>query len=115
MKVFNLPDLGEGLQDAEVVRWLVAEGDTVSIDQPMVEMETAKAVVEVPSPFAGVIDTLHGQAGDVILVGAPLVTFRGANESASEMTAVCRVCQRLIDFSMSDESLLPRENASTSS
>ncbi len=73
MKTFNLPDLGEGLPDAEIVNWLVKEGDSVSIDQPMVEMETAKAVVEVPSPFNGVISHLHGQAGDIILTGAPLV------------------------------------------
>ncbi len=73
MKTFNLPDLGEGLPDAEIVNWLVKEGDTVSIDQPMVEMETAKAVVEVPSPFNGVITHFYGQPGDIILTGAPLV------------------------------------------
>ncbi|MRX26734.1 2-oxo acid dehydrogenase subunit E2 [Kangiella sp. HZ709] len=76
-EVFKLPDLGEGLPDAEVVRWLVNEGDTVAVDQPMVEMETAKAVVEVPSPVAGIVSKLHGQAGDVIDVGAPLVEFGG--------------------------------------
>ena len=77
MKIFNLPDLGEGLPDAEIVRWLVAEGDTVALDQPMVEMETAKAVVEVPSPFSGKITKLCGQAGDVIDVDAVLVEFDG--------------------------------------
>ncbi|NVJ66162.1 MAG: 2-oxo acid dehydrogenase subunit E2, partial [Gammaproteobacteria bacterium] len=71
------PDLGEGLPDAEVVRWLVNEGDTVAVDQPMVEMETAKAVVEVPSPVAGTVTKFYGQAGDVIEVGAPLVEFGG--------------------------------------
>ncbi|NVK21593.1 MAG: 2-oxo acid dehydrogenase subunit E2 [Kangiellaceae bacterium] len=76
-EIFKLPDLGEGLPDAEVVRWLVSEGDTVAVDQPMVEMETAKAVVEVPSPVAGVVTKLYGQAGDVIEVGAPLVEFGG--------------------------------------
>ncbi|WP_251359832.1 2-oxo acid dehydrogenase subunit E2 [Kangiella sp. TOML190] len=81
MKQFNLPDLGEGLPDAEVVRWLVKEGDTVAVDQPMVEMETAKAVVEVPSPYAGRIAKLHGQAGDVIDVGAVLVTFGEPGEA----------------------------------
>ncbi len=80
--VFNLPDLGEGLPDAEIVRWLVAEGDTLALDQPMVEMETAKAVVEVPSPFAATVAKLHGQAGDVIEVGAPLVTFGTAGSAA---------------------------------
>ncbi|WP_444998061.1 2-oxo acid dehydrogenase subunit E2 [Aliikangiella sp. IMCC44359] len=78
-EVFKLPDLGEGLPDAEIVRWLVAEGDALSLDQPMVEMETAKAVVEVPSPHSGVVAKLHGKAGDVIEVGAPLVTFAGNN------------------------------------
>ena len=75
MKQFNLPDLGEGLPDAEIVRWLVKEGDTVTVDQPMVEMETAKAVVEVPSPFSGRIAKLHGQEGDVINTGDLLVSF----------------------------------------
>jgi pyruvate dehydrogenase E2 component (dihydrolipoamide acetyltransferase) len=77
MKVFNLPDLGEGLPDAEIVRWLVKEGDSVELDQPMVEMETAKAVVEVPSPFSGKITQLCGQPGDVIEVGHVLVEFDG--------------------------------------
>ena len=76
--IFNLPDLGEGLPDAEIVRWLVAEGDSLALDQPMVEMETAKAVVEVPSPFTATVIKLHGQAGDVIDVGAPLVSFGNA-------------------------------------
>ncbi|WMS88009.1 2-oxo acid dehydrogenase subunit E2 [Pleionea litopenaei] len=83
-EVFKLPDLGEGLPDAEVVRWLVSEGDSVTVDQPMVEMETAKAVVEVPSPVAGTISKLHGQAGDVIQVGAPLVTFGGGSASTTQ-------------------------------
>ena len=83
MNVFKLPDLGEGLPDATIVRWLVKEGDTVKIDQPMVEMETAKAVVEVPSPFNGKVTKLNGQAGDVILVGADLVIFDGGDAVAS--------------------------------
>ena len=87
MKQFNLPDLGEGLPDAEIVRWLVKEGDTVTVDQPMVEMETAKAVVEVPSPYAGRIAKLHGQEGDVINTGDLLVSFGDgavAEDDASE-------------------------------
>ena len=78
MQRFNLPDLGEGLQEAEIVRWHVAVGDRVAVDQPMVAMETAKAVVEVPAPFAGVIAALHGKPGDSIATGAPLVDFEGA-------------------------------------
>ncbi len=66
MKIFNLPDLGEGLPDAEIVEWLVSEGDEIKLDEPMVSMETAKAVVEVPSPFTGMVEMLYGQAGDVI-------------------------------------------------
>ncbi|MGY6588461.1 MAG: dihydrolipoamide acetyltransferase family protein [Wenzhouxiangella sp.] len=75
MKVFNLPDLGEGLPDAEIVEWLVEEGSEVKLDQPLVSMETAKAVVEVPSPFTGRVVKFHGQAGDVIQTGAPLAEF----------------------------------------
>src|SRR5690606_22607019 len=78
---FNLPDLGEGLQEAEIVRWHVAEGDTVAIDQPMVAMETAKAVVEVPAPWAGVVQALHGKPGDTIATGAPLVDFHADAEA----------------------------------
>lgn len=72
-RVFALPDLGEGLTDAELVRWLVAVGDTVTTDQPIAEVETAKSVVEVPSPFAGRVAALHGEEGETILVGAPLL------------------------------------------
>jgi 2-oxoisovalerate dehydrogenase E2 component (dihydrolipoyl transacylase) len=72
-RVFALPDLGEGLADAELVRWLVGRGDVIAVDQPIAEVETAKSVVEVPSPFAGVVVVLHGEAGETIAVGAPLV------------------------------------------
>jgi 2-oxoisovalerate dehydrogenase E2 component (dihydrolipoyl transacylase) len=74
-RVFNLPDLGEGLEDAEIVEWKVSEGDTVELNQPLIEVNTAKALVEIPSPLAGVVTKLHGSAGDVVEVGAPLVTF----------------------------------------
>ena len=86
MTRFNLPDLGEGLQEAEIVRWHVAVGDKVAVDQPMVAMETAKAVVEVPAPFAGIIAALHGKPGDTIATGAPLVDFQseGSNGSAPD-------------------------------
>ena len=72
---FLLPDLGEGLTEGEIVSWLVAVGDTVEVDQPVAEIETAKAVVEVPSPFAGTVTALHGEAGGEVLVGNPLVTI----------------------------------------
>lgn len=75
MKVFNLPDLGEGLPDAEIVEWHVKEGEKIEVDAPLVSMETAKAVVEVPSPYAGTIVKLHGEPKDIIKTGAPLVEF----------------------------------------
>lgn len=83
MSSFKLPDLGEGLQEAEIREWLVHEGDTVKVDQPLVSVETAKAVVEVPSPRAGRIVKLHGQAGDVVAVGKPLVDFEGEEVPAA--------------------------------
>jgi 2-oxoisovalerate dehydrogenase E2 component (dihydrolipoyl transacylase) len=73
-RTFALPDLGEGLTEAEIVRWLVAEGDIVAVDQPVVEVETAKAMVEVPSPYAGRVAALHGAEGGTLDVGAPLIT-----------------------------------------
>ena len=74
MPAFLLPDLGEGLTEAEIVTWHVQTGDTVTVDQPIVEVETAKAVVEVPVPFAGRVTALHGQPGDVVAVGEPLLS-----------------------------------------
>ncbi len=74
-RVFTLPDLGEGLEEAIVSAWLVAEGDTVTLNQPFVEIETAKATVEVPAPFAGRVARLHVGAGETLAVGAPLATF----------------------------------------
>ena len=76
-RVFLLPDPGEGLTEAEVVAWLVSEGDTVELNQPIAEVETAKAVVEIPSPYAGVVVRLHAEAGASVAVGEPLVTFDG--------------------------------------
>jgi 2-oxoisovalerate dehydrogenase E2 component (dihydrolipoyl transacylase) len=72
-KTFYLPDLGEGLPDATIVEWAVKEGDVVELDAPLVSMETAKAVVEVPSPYSGRVTKLHGKNGDVIDTGAALV------------------------------------------
>ncbi|MGH8933037.1 MAG: dihydrolipoamide acetyltransferase family protein [Egibacteraceae bacterium] len=73
-KVFLLPDLGEGLIEAEVVHWLVAVGDTVASDQPVAAVETEKAVVEIPSPFPGTVLTLHADEGAQVQVGQPLIT-----------------------------------------
>ncbi|HEX7914258.1 biotin/lipoyl-containing protein, partial [Rudaea sp.] len=74
-KTFRLPDLGEGLPDATIVEWLVKPGDTVALDAPLISMETAKAIVEVPSPYSGKLVKVYGSNGDVIATGAPLADF----------------------------------------
>ncbi|MEF3120728.1 dihydrolipoamide acetyltransferase family protein [Kocuria flava] len=74
VRTFTLPDLGEGLTEAELVTWLVRVGDTVAVDQPIAEVETAKSAVEVPCPFAGTVHRLHGDAGQTLDVGAPLIS-----------------------------------------
>ncbi|WAZ22930.1 2-oxo acid dehydrogenase subunit E2 [Streptomyces cinnabarinus] len=82
---FKLPDLGEGLTEAEIVRWLVQVGDVVAVDQPVVEVETAKAMVDVPCPYAGVVTARFGEEGSELPVGAPLITVAvGAPPSDSE-------------------------------
>lgn len=83
-RTFNLPDLGEGLEDAEIVEWKVAEGDEVALNQPLVDVNTAKALVEIPSPWPGRVVTLHGADGDVVKVGEPLITLDVAGEAAVE-------------------------------
>ena len=82
MKNFRLPDLGEGLPEAEIVEWHVQVGDQVEVDQALVSVETAKAIVEVPSPEAGTIAKLYGQAGDIIHTGEPLLAFEGQGEDS---------------------------------
>lgn len=82
MKQFKLPDLGEGLQEAEIVEWHVKAGDEVAVDQLLVSVETAKAIVEVPSPQAGVISRCFGVPGDLLHVGEPLVEFEGQGEDS---------------------------------
>jgi pyruvate dehydrogenase E2 component (dihydrolipoamide acetyltransferase) len=77
----RLPDLGEGVAEAEIERWLVSEGDAVSEDDPLVEVSTDKATVEIPSPFAGTVSHIHAQPGDVVAVGTVLVTI---GETSSE-------------------------------
>ncbi len=122
MTTFNLPDLGEGLPEAEIVNWHVKVGDRVTVDQPMVSVETAKAVVEVPSPYTGVITALHAKNGDVVNTGQPLVDFQidganGAPPAKSAPTTPPRVDPKKADDSgtvvgnmpTSDEELI--ENA----
>jgi 2-oxoisovalerate dehydrogenase E2 component (dihydrolipoyl transacylase) len=74
-KTFHLPDLGEGLPDATIVEWFVKEGDVIRLDEPLVSMETAKAVVEVPSPVSGKVLKLAGAAGDIVVTGSMLAMF----------------------------------------
>jgi len=81
MSQFKLPDLGEGLAEAEISAWFVSVGDHVVVDQPLVAMETDKAVVDVPSPLAGQISGLFGAVGDIVATGAVLVEFAGGSES----------------------------------
>ncbi len=88
MNIFNLPDLGEGLPDAEIHEWFVKEGDTVALDQPLVSMETAKAVVDVPCPQAGTIAKLFGKTGDVIKTGDPLVAFVSTSSKPADKGTV---------------------------
>ncbi|MGH8860002.1 MAG: dihydrolipoamide acetyltransferase family protein, partial [Jatrophihabitantaceae bacterium] len=83
MREFRLPDLGEGLTEAEIVAWHVGVGDEVRVDQVVVEVETAKASVEVPIPFAGTVSVLHGEPGETVAVGAPLISVGTADDADS--------------------------------
>ncbi|MFG3051092.1 dihydrolipoamide acetyltransferase family protein [Kitasatospora sp. NPDC048239] len=84
VREFTLPDLGEGLTGAEVVRWMVEVGEVIAVDQPVVEVETAKAVVEVPCPYGGVVTARYGEPGEEVAVGAPLVTVAVSPAVGSE-------------------------------
>jgi len=91
---FLLPDLGEGLTEAEIVAWRVQVGDIVAIDQMVVEVETAKAVVEVPVPFAGRVTVLHAAAGEMLTVGLPLISVESANATTERPTSDPRLRAR---------------------
>ncbi|WP_024817789.1 dihydrolipoamide acetyltransferase family protein [Arthrobacter sp. 31Y] len=98
MQVFKLPDLGEGLTEAELVNWLVAVGDEIVVDQPIAEVETAKSMVEVPSPYAGTVAELHGEAGQTLDVGKPLISIaRAGSTSASPAAAPAPVPAGSVD------------------
>src|SRR5215218_6190925 len=75
LREFKLPDVGEGLTEGEILQWLVAVGDTVTVNQPLCEVETAKAAVELPSPYAGTVTELLFEAGTMVDVGAPIITI----------------------------------------
>jgi pyruvate dehydrogenase E2 component (dihydrolipoamide acetyltransferase) len=97
MKTFKLPDLGEGLQEAEISEWHVKAGDAVKVDQPLVSVETAKAVVEIPSPYAGRIEKLFAAAGDVVHLGEPLVGFEGEETDAGTVVGEMAVGKEVVD------------------
>lgn len=86
--IFHLPDLGEGLAEAEIREWYVKVGDVVKVDQPLVSMETAKAVVDVPSPHAGKITELHGKVNDIIKTGSPLISYESSEATADKGSVV---------------------------
>ena len=114
--VFLLPDVGEGLVEAEIVAWKVRVGDVVVLNQPLVDIETAKATVELPSPFAGTIVSLHGEVGDVREVGSPLVTLddgalapdaasgevRGEDDATEPLASTARTAV-LVGYGVADE------------
>jgi pyruvate dehydrogenase E2 component (dihydrolipoamide acetyltransferase) len=81
-KTFPLPDLGEGLIDATVIEWLVSPGDQVERNDPMVEVETTKSAIEIPSPMSGIVKQLHAANGETVDVGKPFVTFEVPDEEA---------------------------------
>jgi 2-oxoisovalerate dehydrogenase E2 component (dihydrolipoyl transacylase) len=120
MRSFRLPDLGEGLADAEIVAWHVAAGDVVALNQTLAEVETEKAVVELPSPFAGTVVELLAQPGETVAVGTPIVTIEtgAADGSADEGTADGSQPQRvptLVGYGPAEEgpSRRPRRRRST--
>src|SRR5882724_10412147 len=85
MQEFKLPDLGEGMQEAEIRRWLVQPGDIITLDQPILEVETDKAVVEIPAPTAGRVSAIHVKEGAVAKLGQLLISFDTPNQSRSEV------------------------------
>jgi len=96
MTIFKLPDLGEGLQEAEIVTWHVKAGDTVAVDQPLASVETAKAIVDIPSPYAGKIVKLYGNERDVARVGQPLVAFEGGDDDTGTVVGKVEVGQKVM-------------------
>jgi 2-oxoisovalerate dehydrogenase E2 component (dihydrolipoyl transacylase) len=106
---FLMPDLGEGLTEGEINRWLVAEGDVVAVDQPIAEITTEKAVVEVPTPFAGRVTVLHGGAGDSIAVGAPLISIEVAASTSEAASG-----NVLVGYGTSEAAPRPRRSVAAS-
>lgn len=88
MAEFRLPDLGEGVHEGQIVRWCVAEGDHVAEDQPLMEVETDKAAVEIPSPYTGIVSKIHASEQQIVYVGDVMVTFEGAGETTAAKESV---------------------------
>jgi len=88
VRIFKLPDLGEGLQEAEIVEWHVKPGDEVQADQPLLSVETAKAIVEIPAPYSGRIEKLYAKPRDIVHLGAPLVGYEGSGDEGDSGTVV---------------------------
>lgn len=110
VKTFLLPDLGEGLTDAELLTWLVKVGDTVTLNQVIAEVETAKASVELPSPYAGTVVALHAEEGTTVDVGSPFIDVAVAGEDpadAPESTAAAAPAERtpvLVGYGVAEDS-----------
>lgn len=111
MSIFRLPDLGEGLQEAELVQWHVAPGDEVAVDQPLVSVETAKAVVEIPSPQAGRIEKLFAEAGEIVRIGGPLIAFIGEREAGETREDKTREDKGTVVGAMETSGRVLRESA----
>jgi pyruvate dehydrogenase E2 component (dihydrolipoamide acetyltransferase) len=121
-KQFRLPDLGEGLTEGEILKWLVQPGDTVTLNQPIVEVETAKAAVEVPSPYAGVVSAIHHAEGETVDVGTPIITFdvgAGGGDVATPVTeppahsAALKVADMVPDIPVPDGATSERPDQET--
>jgi 2-oxoisovalerate dehydrogenase E2 component (dihydrolipoyl transacylase) len=106
---FLLPDLGEGLEDAEVAKWHVAEGDRVELNQMLVEVNTAKALVDIPAPWEGVIEKLHAAEGDVVNVGSPLVSIRVEAEAEVDTAEASKPKRQavLVGYGVAEEEASP--------
>jgi pyruvate dehydrogenase E2 component (dihydrolipoamide acetyltransferase) len=105
IKQFKLPDLGEGLTDGDILKWMVAVGDTVDVNDTICEVETVKAAVELPSPFAGVVTALHAAEGETVLVGSPIISIDvapGATASAAAPAAPAEPPARTVGSSSED-------------
>lgn len=112
-QVFALPDVGEGLTEAEIVRWRVAPGDTVAVNDPVVDIETAKAVVELPSPFAGVVSELLVAEGQIVEVGSPILAVSGGADAAdiADSDAASARTPLLIGYGVMEDRAHARETA----